>query len=204
MWEDESSVACLQKFPPVFSVPEMVEIAFESRDEDDNKKTDAVLKRWEDAYLDLESGPRNNAEAEFVDMLKAAGALSILSAIMGFAVLAVSIVALGGGLKTTPKVWILYFVSIVDGAMLFGSAVLLVLAMNRGPRYVLEEANVRAELVGDFVGPGMYVAFAGAVIKFGVMGLAVALVLVVNLVVSLQARRKASKEGDKDDVEIIS
>lgn len=181
----------------------MIEIALDSDDDDSNNKTGAVLERWQDAYLDLKSAPRNKSEAEFVDMLKAAGALSILSAIMAFSLLAVSIVALGEGWKKKPKVWVLYFVSILDGAVLFGAAVLLVLAMNRGPRYVLEEANVRAELVGEFVGPGMYVVFAGAVIKFAVMGLAVALVLVANLIGSLKARGKASKE-EKDDVEVIS
>lgn len=175
----------------------MIEIALGSRDEGDTNSTQATVDTWQEAYLDLAGGPRNRSEAMFVDMLKAAGALAILSVIAAVGLVAVSLASLGERWAKRPRVWVLYIVSIVDGAMLFGSAVLLVLAMNHGPRYVLEEANVRAELVGEFVGPGLYVVFAGAVIKFAVMGLAVALVSVVNLVGSLRARGKGSEEDDK-------
>ncbi|KAH6683647.1 hypothetical protein F5X68DRAFT_277176 [Plectosphaerella plurivora] len=199
----EGNVTCRQKFPPIFSITDMVEIALQSREGEAGRvnNTASMVAVWEEAYGELPEDARQDEEAAFVDLIKACGALAILSAVVAFGLLAVSGAALGEGWAKRPSLWLLYVVSVLDGAMMFGSAVLAVLAMNKGPRWALEAADVRAELVSDFVGPGLYVFFAGALIKLGVVAMAVAAVVIVNLAASLRAKPPADEEKVEEKAE---
>lgn len=195
----QRNVTCRQKFPPVFSVAEIVEIALESREGEAGRvnNTASMTEAWEEAYLALPEEARTDVEAGFVDMIKASGALAILSAVVASGLLLVSGAALGEGWAKRPGLWVLYVVSLLDGAMMFGAAVLAVLAMNKGPRWALEAADVRAEMVGDFVGPGLYVFFAGAIFKLGVVAMAVAAVVLVSLAASLRAKPPPPADEEK-------
>jgi hypothetical protein len=196
-------VTCQQKFPPIFSITDIVEISLESREGETGRvnNTASMVAVWEEAYDRLPEDARTEDEAAFVDLVKASGALAILSAVVAFGLLAVSGAAMGEKWAKRPSLWLLYVVSVLDGAMMFGSAVLAVLAMNKGPRWALEAADIRAELVGDFVGPGLYVFFAGALIKLGVVAMAVAAVVVVNLAASLRAKPPPDEEKVEEKAE---
>lgn len=151
--------------PPVMAVADMMTFAVETKlgAGATSEAVAAQTKPWTEAlsqvqsHLSPSSRPTTFFTVSFASAL-ASSALSVLLFILGL----LSLRLLRGRL---PR-WILYLISALDAACLLAAGVLLVYAMNEGPRGLINYSGVSQGPWHSYVGFSLVVLFVGVLFKF--------------------------------------
>ncbi|KPM45968.1 hypothetical protein AK830_g640 [Neonectria ditissima] len=195
-------VSCKRSFPPTMTIEDMIAFAVATqRDEDASSAAVAKhIKPWTSALAQVDDDltPASRPRSFF----KAAVALTLISTILSFVLLPLGAVSLAGRL---PR-WILYAVAFVDALAFLAAGVLVIYAMDQGPRGLIQLSGIDQGNERTFVGPGFYVLFAGVLFTLISIGLffcvAFCLVLfIIFIVMACMSSCCGSGSGNNNNVD---
>ncbi|KAM0351694.1 hypothetical protein ACHAPU_002704 [Fusarium lateritium] len=161
--DNNVEVVCKHVFPPALSIEEMIAFAVETqlRDGDDPSMIKKIMSPWTTALAQVqdEIGMSSRLQA----LMNGAAALSIISTLLSFALLPLTILYLTI-LRDYLRRWMLYILAFLDAMAFLGVALFIESAMNEGPRSLINLSGPSNEI--GFKGPGLTTLSFGILIKF--------------------------------------
>ncbi|KAH6900669.1 hypothetical protein B0T10DRAFT_453182 [Thelonectria olida] len=162
---DGDAVSCKWAFPPVMTVGDMMTFAIEAKLGSDASTSSVAqqMKPWASALAQVEShlAPSSRPTTFFTVAFAAAVASTALSIIL-FILGILSLSVLRGRF---PR-WILYLISFLDAASFLSAGILIVLAMDQGPRGLINYSPTDQGSWRSHVGSTLLVLFVGVLFKF--------------------------------------
>ncbi|CAM1504692.1 Fc.00g022830.m01.CDS01 [Cosmosporella sp. VM-42] len=186
----DDEVSCEKKFPPTMTIKDMLSFAVEAQLPETTGNTTAAvektIKPWTSALASLEDSLPNPSGVN--TKLKAATALALVATILAALSLPLTLLSLTI-LRTKLPRWTLYILALISAGFFLGAGILLIYAMNDGPRSILEYSGIDQGNERTYIGPGFFVLFAGVLFTLISIGIffCVAFCVVLMIVFALLA-----------------
>ncbi|KAJ4195762.1 hypothetical protein NW755_001924 [Fusarium falciforme] len=142
------------------------------------------IKPWTNALSQIQDGLPSPSRPE--SLPKGAVALSLISTLLSFLVPPLAVLSLST-LRDRLQRWVYYCIAMVDTMDCLGVGILVIYAMNDGPRSLIQLSGIGQGNERTFVGPGFYVQFAGVLFKLISIGIffSIAFIIVFIIVIMI-------------------
>ncbi|KAM0441179.1 hypothetical protein ACHAPT_000485 [Fusarium lateritium] len=194
---DEKSPTCQRSFPPTMTIEDMITFAVKAKMPEDASES-AIAKRvkpWATALSQVKDDLPPSSRPE--SFLKGAVALTIISTLLSFLVLPLAVLSLSL-LRGKLQRWVYYGIAMIDTMAFLGAGILIIYAMNDGPRSLIQLSGIDQGNERTFVGPGFYVLFAGVLFKLISIGIffSIAFIIVILIIFAIIACISEAVDGD--------
>ncbi|KAF7553113.1 hypothetical protein G7Z17_g3843 [Cylindrodendrum hubeiense] len=156
------TMSCIQSFPPVMGIEDMVTFGIRKQLGVDfnNSYLEEILSPWNAVLAELDGTliPPSRSESH----LKGAAALSVLSTIVSFLLLPLTVLHITT-MRDQLHRWMLYIIAFIDATFFIGAAVLADKAINDGPRELIHLAGTIPEF--PIRGPSSAIFAWGSLLK---------------------------------------
>ncbi|KAI8691584.1 hypothetical protein LRP88_08840 [Fusarium phalaenopsidis] len=197
IYPDEQTPTCQRSFPPMMTIEDMITFAVKTKMSDSTSESAIAknIKPWTNALSQVEDDLPSPSRPE--SLLKGAVALSLISTLLSFLVLPLAVLSLST-LRGRLQRWVYYCIAMVDTLAFLGAGILVIYAMNDGPRSLIQLSGIDQGNERTFVGPGLYVLFAGVLFKLISIGIffSIAFIIVIMIVFAIIACISEAIDGD--------
>ncbi|KAF4989053.1 hypothetical protein FGRMN_9383 [Fusarium graminum] len=161
--DNDREMFCKHVFPPALSIEEMISFTVEAQlsDGDDPSSITKILSPWTTALAQVKDDLVMPSRLQA--LMNGAAALGIVSALLSFALLPLTILYLTI-LHDHLRRWMLYILAFLDALAFLGVALFVEYAMDEGPRSLINLSGSGKEI--EFKGPGFVALSCGILIKF--------------------------------------
>lgn len=197
MYPDETTPTCQRSFPPTMTIEDMITFAVKTKMSDGTSES-AIAKHiepWTNALSQVQDDLPSPSRPE--SLLKGAVALTLISTLLSFLVLPLAVLSLST-LRGRLQRWVYYCIAMVDTTAFLGVGILVIYAMNDGPRSLIQLSGIDQGNERTFIGPGFYVLFAGVLFKLISIGIffSIAFIIVIMIVFAIIACISEVIDGD--------
>ncbi|RSM02544.1 hypothetical protein CDV31_010849 [Fusarium ambrosium] len=200
MYPDEKTPICQRSFPPTMTIEDMITFAVETKMSGEASESSITkrVKPWTNALSQVKDDIPSSSRPE--SLLKGAVALSLISTLLSFLVLPLAVLSLSL-LRGKLQRWVYYCIAMVDTMAFLGAGILVIYAMNDGPRSLIQLSGIDQGNERTFVGPGLYVLFAGVLFKLISIGIffSIAFIIVIMIVFAIIACISEAIDGDSSN-----
>ncbi|KAJ3521616.1 hypothetical protein NM208_g13207 [Fusarium decemcellulare] len=197
LYPGDGTPVCERSFPPTFTTEDMIAMAVKGKlgDEASESAIARKIKPWTQVLSQVEDDVPPSARSE--SLFKAAVALTLISTILSFLVLPLAVLSLSL-LRGKLQRWAYYGIAMIDTTAFLGAGILVIYAMNDGPRSLIQLSGIDQGNERTFIGPGFYVLFAGVLFKLISIGIffTIAFIIVILIVFAIISCISEAVDGD--------
>ncbi|KAM6537772.1 hypothetical protein FALCPG4_003677 [Fusarium falciforme] len=182
IYPDEKTPTCQRSLPPTMTIEDMITFAVKTKMSEKASESSIAkhIKPWTNALSQIQDGLPSPSRPE--SLPKGAVALSLISTLLSFLVLPLAVLSLST-LRGRLQRWVYYCIAMVDTMDCLGVGILVIYAMNDGPRSLFQLSGIGQGNERTFVGPGFYVQFAGVLFKLISIGIFFSITFIIVFII---------------------